>query len=247
MNALQAARHHQEAVINTEDVFQRYADGDVDAFEEIYSRYHGIVRNIVWNSLAYQGDRRHWISLEQDVEDLVQIVFMKLHKHSREGSVSLAWLKVVAKHEALNLIRRYWSKSSNRSAMSLNHPRYWSSLRGALREQFIDVMRNSPSEADEDMDANTNRVLHLLDMVMTNEDGPEEQVDRAELSVVIQSRLRRLSFSHRSVLRSRYLFGLTEMEIAEELGIKPEAAKSRLARARVSLKKETLDYIDDEQ
>src|ERR671935_204261 len=69
--------------------------------------------------------------------------------------------------------------------------------------------------------------------------GPgEEAVETGELDEFLVSRIRALPFEYRAPLVLRDLEGLSNAEVAEALGLSVAAAKSRLHRARMTIRAE---------
>jgi RNA polymerase sigma-70 factor (ECF subfamily) len=69
--------------------------------------------------------------------------------------------------------------------------------------------------------------------------GPAEQVEQAELRRTIWAALEHLPVNQRAALVLSYSGGLNEHEVAEAMGVRPGTIKSRLHRARHTLR-ETL-------
>ncbi|MEG1857843.1 MAG: sigma-70 family RNA polymerase sigma factor [Pseudoflavonifractor sp.] len=67
--------------------------------------------------------------------------------------------------------------------------------------------------------------------------APEQEFEKKELRGAIGQGLRALSEEHRTVLTMRELEGLTYAEIGDLLGLEEGTVKSRIARARVALRK----------
>jgi RNA polymerase sigma-70 factor, ECF subfamily len=73
-------------------------------------------------------------------------------------------------------------------------------------------------------------------MRAASDDGPFECCQRHETEIEVGQALKRLSFEHRSVLLLREVEGLSCEEIAGTLGLPTGTVKSRLSRARESLR-----------
>lgn len=70
---------------------------------------------------------------------------------------------------------------------------------------------------------------------------PEQELERQELRQAVTDGLQQLSDEHRQVLVMREINGLTYQEIADVLDLEPGTVKSRIARARNSLRKILLE------
>ena len=74
--------------------------------------------------------------------------------------------------------------------------------------------------------------------------GPEALAADEEVRRALETALRRLERSQREVLVLRDVEGLTAPEVAEVLGIGVTAVKSRLHRARLTLRGELAPLLD---
>lgn len=75
-------------------------------------------------------------------------------------------------------------------------------------------------------------------------EGPEESAARREMGAQLERAIARLEEGQREVLLLRDVEGLTAPEVGEALGLSVEAVKSRLHRARASLRELLAPIID---
>lgn len=71
---------------------------------------------------------------------------------------------------------------------------------------------------------------------------PHRQLEREEVRATIARGMAELSPEHRKVLSLREISGLSYAEIAHILGLEEGTVKSRIARARLALRKKLLEY-----
>lgn len=77
---------------------------------------------------------------------------------------------------------------------------------------------------------------HPVDQVSDPTPRPDDLVERADVRVLVQQALLRLTPEHRTILVLRELQGLAYEEIGELLGLESGTVRSRLHRARLELK-----------
>jgi RNA polymerase sigma-70 factor (ECF subfamily) len=98
-------------------------------------------------------------------------------------------------------------------------------------------MRRHPEEPIEELlprfEADGHRVLDAADEATIPVD---EAIDSRRLQIAVRRSIDRLPEAHRTVLLLRDIEGLENGETAEVLGITPDAAKTRLHRARQALR-----------
>ncbi len=99
-------------------------------------------------------------------------------------------------------------------------------LRREKRRQAVTTVSISPD--DDEAPA-----LDIPDRRFT----PQDELERQELRQAIQRGMAQLSDEHRQVLTLREFSGLSYAEIAQVLGIEEGTVKSRIARARLALRK----------
>jgi len=102
-------------------------------------------------------------------------------------------------------------------------------LRRKKRRQDIDL----PMPADEEDDSQPD--------IPDERFQPEQELERQELRRAVANGLEQLSDEHRQVLVMREINGLSYQEIADVLDLEAGTVKSRIARARNSLRKILLE------
>ena len=98
-------------------------------------------------------------------------------------------------------------------------------LRRQKRRQDISVPMPTYEDDDSQPDIPDDRFL------------PEQELERQELRRAVLQGLEQLSLEHRQVLVMREINGLSYQEIADVLDLEAGTVKSRIARARISLRK----------
>jgi RNA polymerase sigma factor (sigma-70 family) len=132
---------------------------------------------------------------------------------------SLAATLVSDPHDADDLVQETWVAALRRPPRERSAHRSW--LRRVLRNFAYISFRNR------------SRRLERERMVASPEAirGPEEAVERAELTRRLVERVLDLDEPSRTVIMLRYFDGLTGAEIAARLGVQPGAVRMRLKRA----------------
>ncbi len=166
--------------------------GNMDAFEELVTRYETKVYTI-----AYRFTGNH-----TDASDLAQEAFIKAYKGliSFRGEASFAtWLYRIVS----NVCRDELRKQQRQKNISLD-----------------------------DMMIHSGNAPYLV----STELSPQESLERNELNNLIQEQLNGLSKDQRLILVMREIQGLSYEEISVALDCNLGTVKSRLNRARQSLK-----------
>jgi RNA polymerase sigma-70 factor (ECF subfamily) len=110
-------------------------------------------------------------------------------------------------------------------ATNLAHNRYWYWWR-----RKRDVSMSLDQTVGQDGDTT------LVDVIAADVDGPGDETLTNELSRRIEECLPKLNRKHRDILALRIKDNLSYEEIAQKLGIRVGTVKSRIARARESLR-----------
>ncbi len=115
-------------------------------------------------------------------------------------------------------------------ATNLAHNRYWYWWR---RKRDCSMSLDQTLGHDSD--------TTLVDLLPSESESPEEEVLTNELAKKIEDCLPGLSRKHRDILALRIKENLSYEEIAQKLGIRVGTVKSRIARARDSLREKLGD------
>ena len=100
--------HEPPSAVSSEDLMERYVDGDANAFNELYARHAGPLFGYLLK-LTRQREQ---------AEDLVQITFTKLHRARAsylKGAPLNPWLFAIARRSFYDEVR---SQRSRREALS---------------------------------------------------------------------------------------------------------------------------------
>lgn len=101
----------------------------------------------------------------------------------------------------------------------------------------IDLLRRKKRRQDIDLSMPTDEEDDSQPDIPDERFQPEQELERQELRRAVVQGLEQLSDEHRQVLVMRELNGLSYQEIADILDLEPGTVKSRIARARISLRK----------
>lgn len=161
---------------------------------------------------------RHWdriynrvfqlLKNKEDAEEVTQDAFMRAHKglENFRGDAS-------------------FSTWLFQIATNLAHNKYWYWFR-RKRAQSLSLEQNLTEDGDSS----------LLDILPAEGEDPSEETVTQELVDQVAEKIPQLSPKHREILVMRTVQNLSYEEIAEKLGISVGTVKSRIARARESLR-----------
>ncbi len=96
--------------------------------------------------------------------------------------------------------------------------------------------KRRPEQSIEDLLPVFDETGHRVDVGPAWTDDVVERMENAQLGKVVRDAIDRLPESYRTILVLRDIEGLTTEEAGQSLGIRPEAAKMRLHRARQALR-----------
>ncbi|MEZ5337021.1 MAG: sigma-70 family RNA polymerase sigma factor [bacterium] len=158
-----------------EELVMQLAAGDAAAFDQIFDRYHKQIYNFI----------RKQVSERENIEDLVQEVFLRVFKSSKNFDPSKKFSSWVYKI-ALNEVKRHWKKSAAKQTFSLNTP-VGDEGSESERQDFIEDFR----------------------------DLPENVLERENFSETLKVLIDRLPEKQRTVVILKIYHELTFEEIAE--------------------------------
>lgn len=184
-----------------EQLMARYAEGDLQAFDELYSRYE----RRLYNYLCRVTGRRDTAS------ELLQDTFLRLHrerKRYRAGSPFRPWIYTIATNLWRSEIRKRRTGEQ------------------ALRREVADPAGSLPG---------------VIDLA----GDPEQQVLEARLLSDIRSAIEFLPDAQREVLLLSRYEHLSQMEIAQVLGVSVGAVKQRIFRGLSQLKEKLSYWTED--
>lgn len=177
--------------------------GDAQAVNQLLERHRGAVRRLVELRLDRKVQRR------VDVSDVVQDVMFeasgRLDRYLQDPAMAFhLWIRQIAWDRIIDTYRRHRV----------------SAKRNMDREQ--------PMHGGQEDDPNTIAwVTQLRDPAQT----PATAAAQAELSRTVESAIHRLGEQDREVILMRHFEHLSNLEIAEVLGLNPPAASMRYLRA----------------
>jgi RNA polymerase sigma-70 factor (ECF subfamily) len=120
-----------------EAIIVRLAAGESAAFDEIFERYHKQIYNFI----------RKQVSERENIEDLVQEVFLRVFKSSANFDPHKKFSSWVYKI-ALNEVKRHWKKSAAKQTFSLNTP-VGDEGSDSERQDFLEDLRDLPENVFE--------------------------------------------------------------------------------------------------
>ncbi len=146
---------------------------------------------------------------------------------------------------------------SPEDAMDLTQETFFNAWRGLpnfhAESKFSTWLYRLAANAAIDFLRRERRRRSLLTVPLTGEDGdraldipdrrldPQGEAERRELQGAIQRGLARLTAEHREILVLREFTGLSYAEIAQVLRLEEGTVKSRIARARLALRRALLE------
>ncbi|AYC30748.1 RNA polymerase sigma factor [Paenisporosarcina cavernae] len=151
---------------------------------------------------------------------------LKLTRNPNEAEDLLqeVWLKVVRYESYMKDVEhvRAWLTTI---CMNTFRDRYRKNVR---RSKYV---ANQPDQLD----------VPLLDLIPSDRPATEDQLEKEDLSVVIQGKIRELDCIYRKTVEYFYIHQYSLIEIAELMKVSIGTVKSRLFRAKQRLKEMLID------
>ena len=187
----------------TEDLLEAARDGDAEAINRLLEKHRGPVRRLVQLRL----DRK--VQQRVDVSDVVQDVMIeangRLDKYLQNPAMAFhLWIRQIAWDRIIDTYRRHRV----------------SAKRNMDREQPLSV----PAGADQ---STMELAVQLCDPGVT----PAAAATRREIADKVEVVVQQLNDQDREIILMRHYEHLSNLEIAEVLGLNPPAASMRYLRA----------------
>ncbi len=116
----------------------------------------------------------------------------------------------------------------------------YSIVRNVARNALRDRRRKPVVQLQED--SQEGQASHLKD---TKSETPSHLMERTELAIYVKDALKKLRRKHRAALEGQHYDDKTYEEIARDLALTPQAAKSLLYRARLLMRQELESRVED--
>ena len=189
---------------NTDVLLVAARQGDPEAINQLLDRHRGGIRRLVEMRLDRKVQRR------VDVSDVVQEVLVeasgRLNKYLDDPVMAFhLWLRQIAWDQIIDTYRRHRV----------------SAKRNMDREQPLNVGGNQVDESSVDL------AIQLCDPAMT----PAAVATQREIASRVEAAIEKLDDADREVILMRHYEHLSNLEIAEVLGLNPPAASMRYLRA----------------
>jgi RNA polymerase sigma-70 factor (ECF subfamily) len=198
-------------------LIERCLAGDDTAFDELVQRYQDMVFNLAYRLL---GGYDESVDLSQEV--FLQ-VYRKLGTFRRDASLR-TWIYRIVINRAKN------------------RQRWWRRRFGEMTAVSLDDVEANPNLSIVSSCTGTAGLYSLYSSYGSNRDlvAPDKALERKEVGRLLLDAIDELPFSHRTILLLKEVEGLSYDEISTTLDLPLGTVKSRLARARKSLR-EKLD------
>jgi RNA polymerase sigma-70 factor, ECF subfamily len=188
------------------DLMREIGRGSESAFRTLFERWHDKLYRFV----------SHYIGEDEEVEDVVQNTFIRVHKHAKtfeQRKKFSTWIFTIAQRMCFNVLRQ----RKRRKVVC------YADLKPS--DQMLLKIHRRSWEDDQ----------NLLDFLDPKQDQ-EDVFARREFEQRVADAMAKLSSTHRTVFDLRQFRGKTYDEIAKILHIDIGTVKSRLHRARADLR-----------
>jgi RNA polymerase sigma-70 factor (ECF subfamily) len=190
---------------DTDVLIQSARQGDTDAVNRLLDRHRAAIRRLVEMRLDRKVQRR------VDVSDVVQEVLVeasgRLDKYLNDPGMAFhLWLRQIAWDHIIDTYRRH--RVSAKRNMDREQPMYGGG-EGGVDESSVDL------------------AIQLCDPAMT----PAAVATQREIASRVEAAIDQLDDADREVILMRHYEHLSNLEIAEVLGLQPPAASMRYLRA----------------
>jgi RNA polymerase sigma-70 factor (ECF subfamily) len=182
------------------DLVEQAAAGNEDAFELLVQRYELLIKQFVYHHLPHS----------EDVQDIVQFVFLQLY---------------------LFLPRLQGHLASVRSQQPLKS---W--LLQVARNRCRDELRKKHLFLFSEMDSTTEEENNPLEYIPDPDPQPEDAAEEHDQQRLLQDAIQTLPPRYRAIVTLRYQEDLTFRQIADRLHIPANTAKTYFQRARPLLR-----------
>jgi RNA polymerase sigma-70 factor (ECF subfamily) len=184
------------------------------------------------------GDESAFAEIMEDNHDRIFNLVLNM-LHNRGDTEEIVQDTFIRAHRGLATFRRESSLRTwlYRIATNLARNRYW---------YFQRRFRHATVSLDRPLEGGDNgSTREFRDLISSGSPDPAHEASRQEFTVIITACLARLDPAHRLILSQRFIKNLSYGEIGTALGVRAGTVKSRLARARMRLRKQIADACPD--
>lgn len=197
--------------VSDQQLIEEYLKGDEESLEILIRRYFGLIYNFIFR----------FVGNAKDAEDITQEVFARVWKNIKKFNPKKnrfkilkikkqksfkTWIFSIAKNASIDFLRKSRTVSGKRKIL------LFSEFEDRKGENIITNTFSDPSPL------------------------PDELMERADISNLLNSTLEKIPLKHRAVLLLHYDNHFTFREIAESLDEPINTVKSRHRRALIKLR-----------
>ncbi len=168
-------------------------------------------RNLIYQSVRMRFSRSNFSYTHQDVEDVMQEIFLDLWERDkltqvRDAEKIQAWLSIISQNRAIDYMRQKVYKMSRVST-------------------FID---------------DTGEAKDLLETIPSEEISARGELLNSELKAILETIIESLSVKEKLVTSLHYLHGKTHREIARIMHLSINTVSTLIRRTRIKIKNELI-------